>query len=85
MPRNYKKETAWENQPGEVKRRMARNRARAAAERAGLAKKGDGKEVDHKDGNPMNNSKSNLRVVKKSANRKKQPAHKGKKLGRSYK
>lgn len=75
--RNYKKETDYENQPEQVKRRMARNRARAKMIREGRAKKGDGKEVDHKDFNPTNNSSGNLRVVKKRTNRKKQPKRKG--------
>lgn len=80
--RNYKKENAWENKPAQVKRRMARNRARAAMERAGKVHKGDGKEVDHKrftkkPGGKLDNSPSNLRVVPRSVNRKKQPPHKG--------
>ena len=33
-------------------------------------KKIKGKDVDHKDGNPRNNSKTNLRIRSKSANRK---------------
>jgi hypothetical protein len=32
-------------------------------------KKGDGKDVHHKDGNPKNNSKKNLRVESKKTNR----------------
>jgi hypothetical protein len=35
----------------------------------GRVKKGDGKDVDHKDGNPQNNSDDNLRVLSKSKNR----------------
>jgi hypothetical protein len=37
---------------------------------AGKAKKGDGKDVHHKDRNPMNNKSSNLKVTSKSKNRK---------------
>lgn len=37
--------------------------------KAGKASKGDGKDVDHKDGNPRNNRPSNHRVVSKRANR----------------
>jgi hypothetical protein len=55
------------------KRRAARNKARRHLERIGRVHKGDGKEVDHKDYNPENNSPSNLRVVDKTTNRKKQP------------
>ena len=54
-------------------KRMADNRsrkkARYAMEKGGSVKKGDGKDVDHKDGNPRNNAKSNLRVSTKKANR----------------
>lgn len=35
----------------------------------GKAKKGDGKDVHHKDGNPMNNKKSNLKLLIKNKNR----------------
>lgn len=35
----------------------------------GLARKGDGKDVDHKNRNPLNNSPSNLRIQSKSVNR----------------
>ena len=38
-------------------------------ERLGKVKKGDGKDVHHKDGNPMNAKKSNLKVVRRSKNR----------------
>lgn len=55
--------------PEQVKLRMARNRARYAMEKAGKVSKGDGRDVDHKNGNPMDNSKGNLRVQKKSVNR----------------
>jgi hypothetical protein len=37
--------------------------------KAGLVRKGDGKDIDHKDGNPLNNNKSNLRVQRKRSNR----------------
>ena len=38
-------------------------------EKAGKVRKGDGKDVDHKNSNPKDNSKGNLRVQSKSANR----------------
>lgn len=53
------------------KDRASRNRARRQAENAGRVHKGDGKDVDHKDSNPRNNSRSNLRVVSRSTNRSK--------------
>ena len=65
--RDYKKELNWEKKkkPGRVKDRAKRNAARKLA---GL-KKGDPRQVDHKDGNPRNNSPSNLVCRKKSSNR----------------
>jgi hypothetical protein len=36
---------------------------------AGKVRKGDGKDIDHKDGNPRNNRASNLRVMSKGLNR----------------
>lgn len=81
--RNYAKENKWESQPAQVAARVARNRARRLMERKGLVHKGDGKEVDHKKMLAEGGSKtavSNLRVVERSTNRKKQPKHKGAKL-----
>jgi len=34
-------------------------------------KVGNKKEIDHKDGNPLNNSKSNLKAISRTVNRKK--------------
>ena len=52
--------------------RALRNAANRRMSNAGLIRKGDGMHVDHKDGNPNNNSRSNLRVITAKANRKKQ-------------
>lgn len=49
--------------------RASRNSARRAALKKGLVHKGDGRDVDHKDSNPLHNSSSNLRVMSASANR----------------
>ena len=72
--RNYAKETAYENRPEQVRRRVARNRARAKAEKKGLVHKGDGKELDHV-GFHRTGSLDNVRTVVKSrsANRRRQP------------
>jgi len=51
------------------KDRASRNKARRQLEKEGRVKKGDGKDVSHKNGNPRQNSKSNLEVVSKSKNR----------------
>jgi hypothetical protein len=72
--RDYKKEYREHGgTEAQKKRRAARNKARRYMERNGRVRKGDGKEVDHKDYNPENNSPSNLRVVSKQTNREKQP------------
>jgi hypothetical protein len=55
--------------PAQVKRRTSRNAARAAMVKAGRVTKGDGKDVNHKSGNPRNNSPSNLEVTSKKTNR----------------
>lgn len=61
-------------------RRAQRNSARAKMEKAGKVRKGDGKDVDHKNMNTANNSTSNLQVMSKSKNRAKNKHHlKGKK------
>jgi hypothetical protein len=70
MARDYAKE--YRNYQGtgdQIKRRAKRNAARRLLIKKGVAKKGDNKDVHHKDGNPMNNSRSNLRIASKSSNR----------------
>jgi|688.fasta_scaffold89486_2 hypothetical protein len=70
--RNYRKE--YDNYQGTTKQkknRAKRNKVNRMMKRLGRIRKGDGKDVDHKDGNPNNNSMSNLRVVHKSHNRSK--------------
>ena len=70
MARNYKDEYAkFQSSTKSKKDRASRNKVRRAALRSGRVKKGDGRDVDHVDGNPRNNSKKNLRVVSKSKNR----------------
>jgi hypothetical protein len=78
--RNYEKENKWEDTPEQVKRRVARNRARREAMRKGLVKKGDGKEVHHV-GAPRKGSLDNVptKVVSRAENRRIQPKRGGKK------
>jgi hypothetical protein len=61
----------YNSKPEQVKRRTARNRARYQMIKAGKARKGDGKDVGHVDGNPMHTYKGtkNLRMETKHANR----------------
>ena len=61
--RNYRQEyDRYHGKPSQKKRRAARNRANRLVGK-------DGMDVHHKDGNPLNNSRKNLKVKPKSANR----------------
>ena len=66
--RNYKKEQTYDSQPHVKKKRANRNLARRRATRAGLVRKGDGKDVHHVDGNALNKN-GRTRVVSASSNR----------------
>jgi len=65
----------YNSSPEQKKRRAERNAARAKMEKAGKVRKGDGKDVDHKNMNTSNNSMSNLQVMSKSKNRAKNKHH----------
>jgi hypothetical protein len=68
--RNYRKE--YDNYHGtseQKKRRAQRNKARRKLIRENGRSALAGKDVDHKDRNPYNNSRSNLRIQSKSKNR----------------
>ena len=70
MPRDYKNEyKAYQGTPEQRRRNDARKKARRLMEKAGKVRKGDGKDVDHRNGNPKDNSKKNLRVTDKTTNR----------------
>ena len=68
--RDYKQENKYKAQPEQIAARVARNKARREALDAGLVKKGDNKQIDHKV--PLSkggsNNKENLRVVHHSKN-----------------
>lgn len=68
--RNYRQE--YDRYHSKPKQR-ARNAARKRARRLMIKRKGKaalaGKDVDHADRNPMNNSLSNLRIQSKKRNR----------------
>ncbi len=64
MPRDYAKEyRTYHGKLEQIKRRDARNKARALMEKKGLVRKGGGLHVDHKNNNPLDNRPSNLRAV----------------------
>jgi hypothetical protein len=70
--RDYKKEVAkYTSRPEVVKKRVEQNKARRMMIKAGKAKVGDGKDVDHK--RPLSKggktTAGNLRVVSRSSNR----------------
>ena len=80
MPRNYKKEYEnYHSKPEQKKNRASRNAARAAMMKKGKVKKGDGKDVTHRNGNPRDNSEKNLGVLKASKNRSYRRTRKAKK------
>jgi hypothetical protein len=63
------KDKAYNARPEQKKRRAQRNKARRAAIRKYGKSALQGKDIDHKDGNPMNGCKSNLRVMSINKNR----------------
>ena len=79
--RNYRKEyDSYHGKPKQKKRRAGRNAARRKMSEAGKVKKGDGKDVHHKDNDPMNNDKSNLSIVTQKYNRREPRLREFKKL-----
>jgi hypothetical protein len=59
----------YNSKPEQIKRRSSRNKARRAMIKAGKARVGDGKDVGHSNGNPLDNRKGNLRMESKASNR----------------
>ena len=68
--RNYRKEyDNYHSKPAQKKRRAGRNRGRRLAIRKFGKNAMVGKDVDHKDRNPLNNGMFNLRLQSKKRNR----------------
>ena len=68
-PARQKAQAKYNSKPEQLKRRAQRNAARAKMVKSGAVRKGDGKDVAHKDNNPRNNSRGNLSVQSKAKNR----------------
>lgn len=64
-----KAEGKYQKSSEQVQKRENRNEARLTLEKEGKAKKGDGKDVEHVDGNALNNSPINWRVGSRHRNR----------------
>jgi hypothetical protein len=68
--RNYREEyRKYQSSTKSKLERASRNRARRRLMALGAVSKGDGKDVDHRNKNPRDNSMSNLRVTSKKLNR----------------
>lgn len=64
--RDYRREyDTYHGKPEQIKNRALRNAANRTLKPA------KGMEVDHVDGNPRNNSRKNLQVISRTANRRK--------------
>lgn len=64
-----KAQAKYNSKPEQKRRRAQRNAARRKMMAAGKVRKGDGKDVAHRDNNTANNSRSNLAVQSKAKNR----------------
>jgi|TARA_R100001510_G_C7586014_1_gene157314 hypothetical protein len=70
MARNYRQEyDRYQGTAKQKKARARRNAARRLMMRLGKVRKGDGKDVAHRDNNTKNIKRSNLRVQSASSNR----------------
>lgn len=64
-----KAQLKFEAKPEEVKKRENRNQAERVLEREGKSKKGDNKDILHKDGNALDNDPRNWLVGNRHKNR----------------
>ncbi len=69
--RDYSKngEGKYQGSSKQKKNRAGRNKVRRQMEREGKVSKGDGKDIHHRNGNPLDNSSGNTVVTTPSANR----------------
>lgn len=69
MARNYAAEYKYQGRPSQIRRRSQRNAARRKMVKAGRVRKGDGKDVGHRNGLDDGNSFRNLAVQSRRKNR----------------
>ena len=70
VKRNYKKEYKnYHSKPKQIKNRASRNKARSIIKKIRGLKSINGKDIDHKNGNPMDNRLKNLRIRSIKLNR----------------
>ena len=70
MTRDYRREyDRYQGTTTQKKNRAGRNAARRTLTKTGVVKKGDGKDINHRNGNPRDNSRKNLQVTTKRVNR----------------
>ena len=73
MARDYEKEYRASRRPDRRRANIMRKRARRKMEKRYGSLTIKGKEIDHKNHDTNNNSWSNLSIMSRSANRRKQP------------
>lgn len=69
--RDYSYDKRYESSPEQKKKRAARNAARRRLIRSRGRSKLKGKDIHHKNGNPLDNRSQNLTAISKSKNRSK--------------
>jgi hypothetical protein len=72
LPNNAARQRAqkkYNAKPEQKKRRASRNKARREMIKAGKARKGDGKDVGHRNGNPLDDRMNNYVMQSKRSNR----------------
>ena len=67
--RNYAYDTAYESSPEQIRKRASRNAARRRIIKRRGKSSVRGKDVHHRNGNPLDNRSGNLAVESKSKNR----------------